>query len=179
MRKATGCWHAPVFCLMLAASAAIADAGPWSVPLGGARVEPLTIDAGLMAELPRQSIEAIDHGKPARFEGVWLRDVLLRAGAPLGKAMRGRDTALVVVITGRDGYATSYALVEFDPAFRDKPILLADRRNGEPLFEDTGPLQVIAADEQRAARWIRQVARIEIADPLAGKTPAAPVLKAE
>ena len=169
----------PVFGALLVVAAATAGAAEWSVPLGGASVEPMVVDAKLMAELPRQSIEAIDHGKPARLDGVWLRDVLARAGAPLGKAMRGRNTALVVVVTARDGYATSFALAEFDTAFRDKPILLADRRDGEALFEDTGPLQVVVADEQRAARWIRQVARIEIVDPLAATTPAAPVLKAE
>jgi len=120
-----------------------------------------------MAHMPRQSIDVVDHGKPAHFEGVWLRDVLLRAGAPLGHSLHGRNNALVVVLTARDGYAASFALVEFEPAFRDKPVLLADRRDGAQLFEQTGPLQVVVADEKRAGRWIRQVAKIELVDPLA------------
>lgn len=153
--------------LLLAAASAASAAGELAVPLAGVKVQPLVIDAKLMAALPRQTVEVSDHGKPARFEGVWLRDVLERAGAPLGKAMRGRNTALVVVITARDGYATTFSLVEFDATFRDKPVLLADRRDGEPLFEQTGPLQVVAADESRAGRWIRQVSKIEVVDPVA------------
>lgn len=146
-----------------------AGAADFAVPVEGTSVNRLVVDAALMAELPRQQVEASDHGKPARFEGVWLRDVLLRAGAPLGRQMRGTHMPLIVLLTARDGYAASFALAELDPAFRDKPILLADRRDGEPLFAETGPLQLVVADEARAGRWIRQVDRIEIVDPTTGR----------
>lgn len=146
-----------------------ATAADFAVPVEGASVTRLVINAALMAELPRQELEARDHGKPARFEGVWLRDVLLRAGAPLGKQMRGTHMPLIVLLTARDGYAVSFALAELETAFRDKPILLADRRDGEPLFEETGPLQLVVADEARAGRWIRQIDRIEIVDPTASR----------
>jgi hypothetical protein len=162
-----GRWMTALAGLLLGAVSAASLAADLAVPLSGVKVEPLVIDAEMMAGLPRQSVEVSDHGTPARFEGVWLRDVLVRAGAPLGKAMRGRNTALVVVITARDGYTTTFSLVELDDTFRDKPVLLADRRDGEPLFEETGPLQVVAADESRAGRWIRQVAKIEVVDPVA------------
>jgi len=165
------CWVTGISALVLATSAAAVSAGEWTVLVGGVKVQPLVIDAKLMAELPRQAVDVSDHGKPAHFEGVWLRDVLLRAGAPLGKALHGRDTALVVVLTARDGYAASFSLADFDASFRDRPILLADRRDGQPLLEATGPLQVVAADEKRAGRWIRQVANIEVVDPLASKVP--------
>jgi hypothetical protein len=151
----------------LASAAGLASAADFSVPVSGAKVEPLVIDAKLMAELPRHAVDVSIHGKSANFEGVWLRDVLLRAGAPMGHALHGRDTALVVVLTARDGYATAFALAELDPSFRDRPIMLAGRRDAEPLFEKTGPLQLVAADENRDSRWIRQVAKIELVDPLA------------
>lgn len=151
----------------LAGSANPAVGEEFAVPVEGVGVERLVVDPALMAELPRQQLDASDHGKPARFEGVWLRDVLLRAGAPLGKQMRGRNVPLVVLLMARDGYAASLALAELDPSFRDKPILLADRRDGEPLFEETGPLQLVVGDEARAGRWIRQIERIEIVDPTA------------
>jgi hypothetical protein len=152
---------------VLASSAYPAVGADFAIPVEGVGVERLVVDPVLMAELPRQQLDASDHGKPARFEGVWLRDVLLRAGAPLGKQMRGRNVPLVVLLTARDGYAASLALVELDPSFRDKSILLADRRDGEPLFEETGPLQLVVGDEARAGRWIRQIERIEIVDPTA------------
>ena len=142
-----------------------AAAAELSVPVTGVNLEPLVIDAKLMAELPRQAVDVTMHGESSHYEGVWMRDILSRAGAPMGRSMRGADTTLIVVFTARDGYVAAYALADFDPSFRDRPILLGDRRDGEPLFESTGPLQLIAADENRESRWIRQVARIELMYP--------------
>ena len=151
----------------LASMVSLASAADFSVPVSGVGLEPVIIDAKLMAELPRHAVDVNVHGKAANLEGVWLRDVLLRAGAPMGRSMHGRDTALIVVLTARDGYVATFALADFDPSFRDRPILLADRRDGEPLFEKTGPLQLVAADENRDSRWIRQIAKIELVDPTA------------
>ena len=152
---------------VLASMVSLASASDFSVPLSGVKLDPIVIDAKLMAELPRHTVDVSIHGKPAQFEGVWLRDVLLRAGAPMGRSMHGRDTALIVVLTAQDGYVAAFALADFDPSFRDRPILLADRRDGEPLFESSGPLQLVAADENRVSRWIRQVVKIELVDPTA------------
>ena len=142
----------------------IAHAQAYSIGLTGALERPLSIDAALMSKLPRQSIEASDHGKSASFQGVWLRDVLEHAGAPLGKKLRGKNMALCLRLSARDGYATVFALAELDPAFRDKPILLADHRDGKPLADDEGPLRLVVADEMRGGRWIRQITRIELMD---------------
>lgn len=150
---------------VLASIVSLASAADFSVPVSGVMLEPMVIDTKLMAELPRHSVDVEIHGKAAHFEGVWLRDVLMRAGAPMGSAMRGRATALIVLLTARDGYVAAFALADFDPSFRDRPILLADRRDGELLFERTGPLQLVAADENRDSRWIRQVAKVELVDP--------------
>ena len=114
--------------IALAGSAGPAVGADFTVPVEGVGIKGLVVDPALMTELPRQQLEASDHGTPARFEGVWLRDVLLAAGAPLGKPMHGRNIPLVVLLTARDGYAASFALAELDPAFRDKPILLAASR---------------------------------------------------
>jgi hypothetical protein len=159
---------------VLASIVSLASAADFSVPVSGMKLDPMVIDAKLMAELPRHAVDVKIHGKAAHFEGVWLRDVLLRAGAPMGRSMHGRATALIVVLTARDGYVAAFALADLDPSFRDRPILLADRRDGEPLFERTGPLQLVAADENRDSRWIRQVARIELLDPAATSADADP-----
>lgn len=148
--------------LAMAGSLARADQAGLAIPVAGEVTQPLTVDETLMRTLPRQSVEARDHGAPARFEGVWLRDVLDRAGAPLGSKLRGPALALCVRIGARDGYVAAFALAELDPDFRDKPILLADRRNGQPLGAEEGPLRVVVADEARGARWVRQVERIDV-----------------
>jgi len=95
---------------VLAGSVYPAVGADFAIPVEGVGVEQLVVDPVLMAELPRQQLDASDHGKP---------------------------------------------------------ILLADRRDGEPLFEETGPLQLVVGDEARSGRWIRQIERIEIVDPTA------------
>jgi hypothetical protein len=46
---------------------------------------------------------------------------------------------------------------ELDAAFKDAIVLLADRRDGQPLGSGEGPLRLLVAHEKRQARWVRQV----------------------
>jgi len=55
-----------------------------------------------------------------------------------------------------------FALPELDPAFSDRIILLADRRDGKLLAGKEGPLRVIVPGEKRHARWIRQVIALKM-----------------
>lgn len=112
--------------------------------------------------LERRALVTQDRGLRTEFEGVALRDLLIKAGVPFGDAIRGAALARVVIVTGRDGYRVVYAIAELDAGFTDQIILLADRRDGKPLLPDTGPWQIIVPDDKRAARWIRQVNRIEV-----------------
>lgn len=128
------------------------------VMLQGADLKtPLRIDAALMQSLPRQHLEATEHGHQEQFDGVWLLDVLKKAGAPLGERLRGPLLRNVLSVQARDGYAIVFSLAELDDGFRQRPVLLADRRGGKPLSGDEGPLRLVVADEQRPARWIRQI----------------------
>jgi hypothetical protein len=69
--------------------------------------------------------------------------------------------ALYLVVEASDGYRAVFALPELDPEFTDRVILLADRRDGRPLSDHDGPLQVIAPGEKWHARWVRQVIRLK------------------
>ncbi len=121
------------------------------------------LDAADLAALPRVEIEALDHGEPRRYRGVAVRDVLALVGAPLGgNTLRGRAVALAVRVRAADGYVAAFALAEFDPAFREKDILLVDRQDGEPLPDQAGPFRLVCPGDQRGARWVRQVVSIEI-----------------
>ncbi len=81
---------------------------------------------------------------------------------PAGEALRGRELAQAVVITGADGYRLAYGVAEFDPAFTDRVAVLADRKNGAPLTGNEAPFQLILTGEKRPARWVRQVISIEV-----------------
>jgi hypothetical protein len=115
-----------------------------------------------LATLERRTVVTQDRGLRTEFEGVALRDVLIEAGIPFGDALRGPAMARAIIASAPDGYRVVYAIAELDPGFTDHVVLLADRRNGKPLLPDTGPLQVIVPNDKRAARWVRQVNKIEV-----------------
>ena len=89
-------------------------------------------------------------------------EILAKAGVPTGKDLRGPAMALYVVAEASDGYRAIFALAELDPAFTDRVILLADRRDGKPLSAREGPLQMIVPGEKKHARWVRQVIRLKV-----------------
>jgi hypothetical protein len=105
----------------------------------------------------------MDHdGKESAFEGVALVDVLRLAGVPIGKDLRGDKLTTQVIAEAADGYRAVFALTELDPAFTDRVILLADRRDDQPLSAAEGPLRIVVPGEKRHARWVRQVIALTV-----------------
>ena len=139
-----------------------APAGP-ALRVQGEIAAPLQLTAAELAQLPRQSVTAKAHdGKESRYEGVAIFEILKKAGVPTGKELRGKALALYLVVEASDGYRAVFALPEFDPEFTDRVILLADRRDGQPLSSREGPLQIIVPGEKRHARWVRQVITLRV-----------------
>jgi DMSO/TMAO reductase YedYZ molybdopterin-dependent catalytic subunit len=165
-RGATWLW---VFCLLSYSGSSRAQE-PIVSPSTGIvlRVEglidkPLSLSAEDLGRMPRQTVEAKDHdGKLARFEGVTLTEVLKTAGAPLGEKLRGAQLSKFLLVEAADGYRAVFALPELDPVFTDAIVLLADRRDGQPLAAGEGPLRVVVAHEKRHARWVRQVKALKV-----------------
>lgn len=162
---------------LLALSAAAADSGrPAPLRLADGFAAPLQVDAALLASLPRSHVEASDHGKPARWDGVALGELLSKAGAPTGKQLRGAALNLCLRFSAADGYRVVLALAEFEPDFGNAAALVADTRDGKPLDANEGPYRLILPHEQRAGRWIRQLERIDLLD--CASAPAAPAAAA-
>jgi DMSO/TMAO reductase YedYZ molybdopterin-dependent catalytic subunit len=131
--------------------------------MDGAVEQPLTFHHSDLATLPRQTVQVRDHeGRESVFEGVALVELLQRAGVPLGKDLRGDRMVTYVVVGAADGYRVVLALPEIDPAFSDRLILLADRRDQQPLSAKEGPLRLIVPGEKRQARWVRQVTSVTV-----------------
>jgi hypothetical protein len=120
--------------------------------------------------LPHTEITATDphENKAHRYSGVPVRDLLLQVGAPLGEKLRGRALQLAVLVHSKDGYVTLFALAEFDDAFSDRELLLADSEDGAPLPANAAPLRLIVPGDKRAARWARMVPSMEIVRPGSG-----------
>jgi DMSO/TMAO reductase YedYZ molybdopterin-dependent catalytic subunit len=130
--------------------------------VGGEVPRPLEWTAPEFGRLPRQTVRAKDHGKEGEFEGVPLVEVLKASGVKFGQDLRGPALVGYLVVEAADGYRAVFALPELDPAFTDRIILLADRRDGKPLGGNAGPLRVIVPGEKRHARWVRQVTGLRL-----------------
>jgi hypothetical protein len=123
----------------------------------------LALGATDLAALPRAKVSVGDeHGTRVVYEGVPARDILLLAGAPLGKQLRGPNMTMCIVASGSDGYQAVLALAEFDPGFTDQVILVADHRDGQPLNSREGPLRLIVPSDKRPARWVRALTTLRL-----------------
>lgn len=96
------------------------------------------------------------------YSGVRLADLLGKVGAPLGSELRGEALSNYVVATGSDGYQAVFALAEIDPSFHLGEVLVADAMNGKPLDEHSGPLKLVATEDKRPARSVRNLTTIEL-----------------
>jgi hypothetical protein len=151
---------AALFFTLAALPCAAADALLRVAAVG--QVLALTLDD--LARLPHADLTVVDpHDKVEHhYSGIPVRDLLAKVGAPLGEKLRGAALRLAVVVRARDGYATLFALAEFDDQFSDRTLLLADSEDGKPLSTTSGPLRIIAPGDKRAARWARMVTSIEV-----------------
>lgn len=129
----------------------------------GIVTHPLRLRAADLATWKRASVRAKDHdGKEYLFSGVALGDILLKAGAPLGAQLHGKQMATYVLVRATDGYEVTFALPELDTGFTDRTILLADEMDGKPLPPGIGPLRIVVPGEKKHARWIRSVTSLVV-----------------
>jgi DMSO/TMAO reductase YedYZ molybdopterin-dependent catalytic subunit len=124
---------------------------------------PLALKAEDLAKMPRETVSVEDQdGTKIEYEGVPLREILKRAGAPLGNQLRGKALASYVLAQAHDGYEVVFALGELDPAFGNEQILVADKRDGKPLFGYQGPFRLVFPHDKAEARSVRMLETLEV-----------------
>jgi len=151
--------------LMLCAPAIAFAQAPPAVALRVTGEVPTHLELSLadLAGFPRQTIRVTDDkGVQVEYAGVPIAQILQKAGAPLGKDLKGPNMAVGLVASAPDGYRVLFSIAEFDPAFSERVILLADRRDGKPLDSREGPLRIVVPGDKRHARWIRGVTTLEV-----------------
>jgi DMSO/TMAO reductase YedYZ molybdopterin-dependent catalytic subunit len=124
---------------------------------------PLTLASEDLTKMKRDlvSIPRSD-GTKGEYEGVPLSEILTRARAPLENRLRGKALASYVLATGTDGYQVLFALSELDAAFAKGRIIVADKRDGQPLLGAQGPFRLVCADDRAGARSVRMLESIEV-----------------
>jgi DMSO/TMAO reductase YedYZ molybdopterin-dependent catalytic subunit len=147
---------------LLIPPAILAQDATSSVQITGAVKQPWTVTADNLAKMPRASVKTISSGRETVYEGVWVHEVLKRAGAPQGQALRGKALAGYVLAEAQDGYQVVFSLGELDPALIDNEILLADTANGKPLSGGQGRFRLVAPKDKHGARSVRMLTKLEV-----------------
>ncbi len=161
--KASPLFLAPLFLALAAlALAPAAHAAPSTVAVTGEDGKTLTLSAQDLDALPQASAAISHEGKTYGFRGALLGEVLKKAGAPLGTAMRGAALSDVVIVTAADGYVVTLALSDLEPSIRPGKVILADATaEGAPLDKD-GPFRLVIDGDLKPARSERSVVSIEV-----------------
>ena len=119
-------------------------------------------DGGRSGKMPRETATIPEQdGTKVEYEGVTLREILKRAGAPLGK-LRGKALASYIVAKAHDNYQVVFTLGEIDSEFGNESILVADKRAGKPLFAYQGPFRLVCPNDKAGARSVRMLETLEV-----------------
>src|SRR5258708_2239009 len=98
-----------LFGLLLCAGALAAQESASSLEVTGAVKEPLELTADDLAKMPRAAVKSTNNGMETTYEGVWLHQVLKRAGVPQGSELRGKALASYVLASASDGYQVLFS----------------------------------------------------------------------
>ncbi len=148
--------------LLMGAAPVVAQETGATVTVSGAVTQPLTLTRRDLAAMPRATVTTNNNGIATMYEGVWLADVLRKAGVPFGSGMRGPALASYVVASASDGYQVVFSLGELDPDMTDGQYLLADGADGKPLFGENGAFRLVVPKDKRGARSIRMLTTLNV-----------------
>jgi len=111
------------------------------------------------------SVKNVHTDAQETYSGVRVADLFAKLGTSLGKEMRGKAMANYVLAVGSDGYKVIFSIAEIDPEFHPGEIIVADEMNGKPLDANSGPFKLVATEDKRPARWVRNLVSLELKSP--------------
>jgi hypothetical protein len=115
-----------------------------------------------LSALPQQTVKTRDHGTPVTFEGVLLIDVLAKVHTPVGQDYNKTVASYYVLADANDAYHAVFSWAEVDPTFTDRRIYVVTKRDGKPLSEKEGPLELVVPDDKRPSRWVHQLRSLKV-----------------
>ncbi len=148
--------------LLILAALALAPvpAAAQSLLLKGPDGRTATLNAADLKAMPRVTLVLTVGASRYEYQGVLLKDLAVRVGAP--DQPHGPDFAQTVLVKAGDGYRVAFGLGELDKTLRTNRVILADTVDGGPLEANDGPFKVFAEGDMRPARGVRQVTEIEL-----------------
>lgn len=130
-----------------------------NVSIEGDVEKPSKLSLTDLEKLPAVEVKGKDKdGKEHVFKGATLYNVIQSAGIPAAN----KSFASYVHITAADNYKAIFTVAELDPAFTSQEIILATSVDGKPLPQGEGPFRIIAPNDKKHARWVREVMSIRV-----------------
>ena len=120
-----------------------------SISVAGDVPRPLTLTREDLAKMPRAKVVA--------YEGVWLHEILTKAGLE-----QGSDRPGYIVVSASDEFRAVFSLGEADPTVTETRILVADKVDGQALTGRDGTFRLVVPGDIRGVRSVRQLTRIEV-----------------
>ena len=140
---------------------------PAFVEVSGEITNPLKLTASALNSFKQVSVIRKDKdGNAHTYTGAAFSEILERAGATMGKQLRGKNLTKYLVAEALDGYKVLFALTELDSSFTSRQIILTAQMDGKQLPKADGPFRIIVQDEKLPARRAKQVKslRVKFAD---------------
>lgn len=144
-------------------------AAPQHLKVYGTVTTPLDLSAAELKQFSRKTLKTVNpHSqKEETYEGIAVQELLHRAGVAEGENVRGTVMTTYVLAEASDGYRVVFSLGELDAGIGDNGALVADTLDGGPLDNKHGPFQLVVPHDKRAARWVRMLTSLQVAQ--AGK----------
>jgi len=162
-RRIPGILVACCFLFPAAAQTTPPTPAPAQLTVQGDVPAPLVLKPDDLLKMPRQTVSIPDaDGANVSYEGVNLREILQRAGVPLGKDLRGKALTGYVLAKAHDGYQVVFSFGEMDTSFGNETIVVADKRDGKPLFGYQGPFRLVCPADKAGARSVRMLETLEV-----------------
>ncbi|HUB25388.1 MAG TPA: hypothetical protein VL992_08150 [Tepidisphaeraceae bacterium] len=86
----------------------------------------------------------------------------LKMGPSVPPTEKNYALRLVVIVTGRDGYAAAFALAELLPQFGNHPVWLELAEDGNALPDRDQPMDLVVPDDVKPGRWVHGIGTITI-----------------
>ncbi|HLY77734.1 MAG TPA: molybdopterin-dependent oxidoreductase [Caulobacteraceae bacterium] len=122
----------------------------------------LVLTPAVLADLDRAQATMINHSVAHTYEGVRLTEILRLVGAPTGARIHADADRDYLVVTGGDGFRAVFSLAETDGSVQRHPVILADKMDGAPLLAHDAPFRLVVDGDQKPARSVYAVSRIEV-----------------
>ena len=145
-----------------ASSPAAAPSPPKQTVIVGPTGKTLVITPQVLADLDRAEATMINHSVSHTYEGVRLTELLRLVGAPTGARIHADADRDYLVVTGGDGFRAVFSLAETDSSVQHRAVILADHMDGAPLIPHDAPYRIVVDGDQKPARSVYAVSRIEV-----------------